>query len=259
MLGEMGVQKFKTKLTIDGGEPFYEVDSSFGWFIPEVFEKQIGLDGGKTTPAWHLVPKNAAPQPEVYSLPTEEARIFSKVAGAHSLQRRSAQCSYLDKVSFVANSGMHGKGYAHGFKTVDTRDWFFSCHFWCDSVMPGSLGVESMHQAMELFSVNQGLADGFLLVDQLRVYSTTDLRIRIVPGAASASVPAPLSAAGSAKVSATDTAALRRALADTQRDVVVDIPGGGAGLVRAVPWSMLGSGSAAFMEQYGVKYPLYTG
>jgi 3-hydroxymyristoyl/3-hydroxydecanoyl-(acyl carrier protein) dehydratase len=26
--------------------------------------------------------------------------------------------------------------------------------------MPGSLGVESMHQAMELFSVNQGLADG---------------------------------------------------------------------------------------------------
>ena len=103
------------------------------------------------------------------------------------------------------------------------------------------------------------VADGFLLVDQLRVYSTTDLRIRIVPGAASASVPAPLSAAGSAKVSATDTAALRRALADTQRDVVVDIPGGGAGLVRAVPWSMLGSGSAAFMEQYGVKYPLYTG
>ena len=309
MLGEMGVQKFKTKLTIDGGEPFYEVDSSFGWFIPEVFEKQIGLDGGKTTPAWHLVPKNAAPQPEVYSLPTEEARIFSKVAGAHSLQRRSAQCSYLDKVSFVANSGMHGKGYAHGFKTVDTRDWFFSCHFWCDSVMPGSLGVESMHQAMELFSVNQGLADGmanpsfehdhgvtkwkyrgqlvpknkvlecevhikkieraggsvtvvadgFLLVDQLRVYSTTDLRIRIVPGAASASVPAPLSAAGSAKVSATDTAALRRALLDTQRDVVVDIPGGGAALVRAVPWSMLGSGSSAFMEQYGVKYPLYTG
>merc|ERR1719201_601097 len=60
-------------------------------------------------------------------------------------------------------------------------------------------------------------------------------------------------------VRATDTPALRRALVDTQRDVVVDIPGGGAGLVRAVPWSMLGSGSAAFMEQYGVKYPLYTG
>ena len=41
MLGEMGVQKFTTALTIDGGEPFYIVDSSFGWFIPEVFENQV--------------------------------------------------------------------------------------------------------------------------------------------------------------------------------------------------------------------------
>ena len=55
------------------------MDSSFGWFIPEVFEKQIGLDNGKTTPAWHLIPKNAGPQPVVYALPTEEARILSKL------------------------------------------------------------------------------------------------------------------------------------------------------------------------------------
>ena len=246
----------------------------------------------------------------MYSLPTEEARIFSKVAGAHSLQRRSAQCSYLDKVSFIANSGMHGKGYAHGFKTVDTKDWFFSCHFWCDSVMPGSLGVESMHQAMELFSVNQGLADGmanpsfehdqgvtkwkyrgqlvpknkvlecevhikkieraggsvtvvadgFLLVDELRVYSTTDMRIRIVPGAASASVPAPLSAGGSAKVSATDTAALRRALLSTRSATLWWTSRAAAGpRARGADGRCLGAGSTAFMEQYGVKYPLYTG
>ena len=93
------------------------------------------------------------------------------------------------------------------------------------------------------------------------MYSTTDLRIRIVPGAASApAVPAPLAVAASVtKVSATDTPALRRALHHTQCDVVVDIPGGGSGIVRAVPVSMLGGGSAAFMEQYGVKYPMYTG
>merc|ERR1719163_507021 len=223
--------------------------------------------------------------------------------------RRSAAIS---TVSFIANSGKHGKGYAHGFKAVDTRDWFFSCHFWCDPVMPGSLGVESMHQALELFSVQQGLtdgitspsfehdigvtkwkyrgqltpknktlecevhvktieraagsctviADGFLLVDSLRVYATTELRIRIVPGTAPAFKPVQV-AAGDAvsglRVSAIDTPAVRRALLETQRDVVVELPGGGAGLVRAVPWSMLGSGSAAFMEQYGVKYPLYTG
>ena len=37
----MGVQKFHTVLSV-GGEPFYEVDSSFGWFLPAVFEKQTG-------------------------------------------------------------------------------------------------------------------------------------------------------------------------------------------------------------------------
>ena len=31
----MGVQKFHTVLSV-GGEPFYEVDSSFGWFLPAV-------------------------------------------------------------------------------------------------------------------------------------------------------------------------------------------------------------------------------
>merc|ERR1719201_1525220 len=60
-------------------------------------------------------------------------------------------------------------------------------------------------------------------------------------------------------VRSSDSTAVRRALLETQRDVVVELPGGGASLVRAVPWSMLGAGSAAFMEQYGVKYPLYTG
>ena len=54
MLGEMGVQKFTTALTIDGGEPFYIVDSSFGWFIPEVFENQVGLDGGKKLSLIHI-------------------------------------------------------------------------------------------------------------------------------------------------------------------------------------------------------------
>merc|ERR1740138_1690860 len=70
---------------------------------------------------------------------------------------------------------------------------------------------------------------------------------------------AKLGASNPMTVRSSDSASFRRALVDTERDVVVDLPGGGAGLVRAVPWSMLGLGSAAFMEQYGVKYPLYTG
>ena len=41
--------------------------------------------------------------------------------------------------------------------------------------------------------------------------------------------------------------------------MVVELTNGQAGLVRAVPMASLGAGSKSYMEQYGVKYPLYTG
>ena len=41
--------------------------------------------------------------------------------------------------------------------------------------------------------------------------------------------------------------------------MAVTLPSGGAGFVRAVSCAALGAGSKAFMEHYGVKYPLYTG
>ena len=80
------------------------------------------------------------------------------------------------------------------------------------------------------------------------------------PSAAPVALPvATLAPSNPVTVRSSDSAGFRRALVDTERDVVVDLPGGKQGLVRAVPVSMLGGGSAAFMEQYGVKYPMYTG
>jgi 3-hydroxymyristoyl/3-hydroxydecanoyl-(acyl carrier protein) dehydratase len=40
-------------------------------------------------------------------------------------------------------------------------DWFFACHFYQDPVMPGSLGVESILQAMQVFAIQQNLAAEF--------------------------------------------------------------------------------------------------
>ena len=127
MLGQMGVQKFHTVLSV-GGEPFYEVDSSFGWFLPAVFEKQVGLDGGKKRDCWHVGAGHAL---DSFALPADEARIFAPLRGPHRLSRRSGQARYLDGVGLSKTGGKHGHGYSHGFKTVDKRDWFFSCHFWC--------------------------------------------------------------------------------------------------------------------------------
>ena len=122
--------------------------------------------------------------------------------------------------------------------------------------MPGSLGVESMHQALELFgrarlrrrhhqralraqrrttkwkyrgqltpknktlecevhlkSVEKGagkatvIADGYLVVDSLRVYEVIDMRLDIVSGFES---PRQSPAAGGLKANAKDTQACRR-------------------------------------------------
>ena len=80
MLGQMGVQKFTTMLTVDGVD-FYKVDSSFGWFLPAVFEKQVGLDNGKHLECWHVINGHALQE---FALPTEEGRIFDAAAlGTH--------------------------------------------------------------------------------------------------------------------------------------------------------------------------------
>jgi len=319
MLGQMGVQKFNTVLEVDG-KPFYEVDSSFGWFLPAVFEKQVGLDNGVKRECWHVANKHPVTR---FALPADEGKLFAGavaagLAPAHLLSRRSDQVRFLDEIGLSATGGEHGKGYGHGFKTVDPRDWFFSCHFWCDPVMPGSLGIEAMHQTLELFCVHTGLgagianatfthdlgkttwkyrgqltpkanrgdvevhiktvekadgavtvtADGYLYVDSLRVYHATGLRIRIAPAAAhllTAPAPAPAlprpaqSAADVTTVSAADAAAVREALLETEQPLVVEGPGVGAVQVHPVPLGSLGLGSAAFMQHYGVQYPLYTG
>jgi 3-hydroxymyristoyl/3-hydroxydecanoyl-(acyl carrier protein) dehydratase len=240
MLGSMGVQKFTTMMSVDGVD-FYQCDSSFGWFLPEVFETQVGLDNGVYMKCWHEreakvakggLEKAAHALAETFNLKGgEESRIFAPAGPSYNgMGRRSEQTRFIDGITMIADSGMHGMGYANGFKTVDVKDWFFSCHFWCDPVMPGSLGIESMHQSLELLCVknqwaagmrsprfehdlgqtkwcyrgqltpknkrldcevhvkkkvaeNGGVtvhADGYLYVDGLRVYSATDLRLRIV-------------------------------------------------------------------------------
>merc|ERR1711968_264027 len=245
MLGNMGVHKFTFDLATKEDGVFYKGETSFGWFVPEVFENQVGLDGGKRLEPWHVVQGLGAAAGLVKYDMTREAdrqRLFSKATG-EQLLRRSKQVEFLDTIEVIPTSGLFKKGYLRGQKIVNKNDWFFSCHFWCDPVMPGSLGVESMYQLMEAFCIHSGvgsnmkqrcfehdlgkvswkyrgqltprnnkmdaevhirsvetsssgdivvLADGFLYVDNLRVYSTKNMRLRVkdVVGGSSRPIPA---------------------------------------------------------------------
>ena len=64
-------------------------------------------------------------------------------------------------MTYVKKGGKHGKGYVYGFKEIDPADWFYNCHFYKDPVMPGSLGLEAMLQAMQAFSILENLGDKY--------------------------------------------------------------------------------------------------
>jgi 3-hydroxymyristoyl/3-hydroxydecanoyl-(acyl carrier protein) dehydratase len=67
----------------------------------------------------------------------------------------------VDEVDVVDGGGRHGLGYLRGRRRIDPDDWYFACHFHRDPVMPGSLGVEAVLQALQVFVLDAGLADGF--------------------------------------------------------------------------------------------------
>lgn len=199
MLGKMGIHRFTFELFIKDKEPegaqknlseyinsyeanyidnnksgaFYKGKTSFGWFVPEVFENQVGLDNGKKTEP-HFVKTNL--QTECFSnidKPSGKAKLLLPSTNLQeyrkTLFRNSSQAEYLDEI----NVNLSEK-YVHGKKTVNTSDWFFSCHFWNDPVMPGSLGIESMIQLMEYYVIHAKSN----VLEQLNIDKDSEIRFR---------------------------------------------------------------------------------
>jgi len=230
---------------------------------------------------------------------------------------------FLDVIDIVPNGGKYGKGYAHGQKTVVKDDWFFSCHFWNDPVMPGSLGIESMFQAMEAYCIHENIAqkfgvkfaafnqcagktswkyrgqltpkndkmdcevhvqsiesdgkggviviaDGFLFVDKLRVYSATNLRMKIETKHGSSSlssaptIPHPVTNGGSF-TAVKSLGELKSKLLDLSKPIYLAdggkqmASGLGMGVEEIFACTPQNLGDKSFMDTYGVDFPLYTG
>ena len=105
MLGTMGIHRFEFELSVEGEGVFYKGSTSFGWFVPEVFEKQTGLDGGKTKMPWHLDAAASRKHPNGTVAPKSELRTYDlgspsawgeiyaaqDLQGSHLLRRRSTQ------------------------------------------------------------------------------------------------------------------------------------------------------------------------
>ena len=144
----MVVQKFTFETSVDG-KVFYKGNTSFGWFLPEDMVYQKGLDGGKVRKPWHL--ENKIKDPELTNISLDGSLIDQKI------RPRDTRLQLFDQVLSGPKIGNHSKGYVFGSKTVDPKDWFFSCHFWLDPVMPGSLGIEAYVELLEYYCLSSGI------------------------------------------------------------------------------------------------------
>jgi 3-hydroxymyristoyl/3-hydroxydecanoyl-(acyl carrier protein) dehydratase len=109
-----------------GSSPFYEGEAVFGYFGAADLARQTGLDDATVV------------EPSCSS----EAITVAAGAAAHP---------YLDLLSDVLvcpTGGRTGLGHAASTREIDPTSWFFAAHFHQDPVMPGSLGIEALYQAM---------------------------------------------------------------------------------------------------------------
>jgi 3-hydroxymyristoyl/3-hydroxydecanoyl-(acyl carrier protein) dehydratase len=139
--GSTIIQHFSFELECDG-EIFFEGKSSFGYFSAEAMAGQTGLDGGKTLLPW----LKGAGQGNL-------GLAIGTTALETSLPK--GKLRLLDGVVVNSNAGNHSEGYAYANRRNNPQDWFYACHFHEDPVMPGSLGIEAMLQAMKVFIQQQ--------------------------------------------------------------------------------------------------------
>ncbi|MDN5917475.1 MAG: hypothetical protein L0I76_20665 [Pseudonocardia sp.] len=141
------LQGFTYELWLDGEDPatvapFYSGQSLFGFFTATALANQTGLDNGASVPNW------------LDQHPHQEVRMIDAAVGA------SGPLELLTRVEVVDGGGRHGGGYLRAVRPVDPADWFFTRHFHLDPVMPGSLGIEAVIQALQAWLLDNGGADG---------------------------------------------------------------------------------------------------
>lgn len=153
------LQKFAFDLSV-AGQPLYEGESVFGYFKPEAMANQLGLDGGRTSlPLYEGQPGEV--HGEWVDLGSAENGFFRPDPLRPYERLSGGQLNLLDRVLVSEQGGEHQQGYLYGYKRIDPQDWFFGCHFYQDPVMPGSLGVEAILQALQVYALKTGLGRSF--------------------------------------------------------------------------------------------------
>ncbi len=156
LLGETIILKYDFEMACEG-KVFYTGFASFGFFTEQALSAQIGLDNGQPVAAWFEQQNILTYKRFDLGLPIVKKMFYSPKPEKPHYRLATNQLDLVHELKIIDNGGKYGKGYVHGLKAVHPSDWFFTCHFYQDPVMPGSLGVEAVFQAIQAYCVQQGI------------------------------------------------------------------------------------------------------
>jgi 3-hydroxymyristoyl/3-hydroxydecanoyl-(acyl carrier protein) dehydratase len=153
------LQTFDYVQSVDG-EPYYSGDTLFGYFSDAALANQTGLDAGRDVPTW-LDEQQPRPATRTIDIAARRADPGARLVTRDHL-------ALLEEVQVVDGGGEFGLGYLRSRRAINPADWFFARHFRHDPVIPGSLGVETVVQALQEWALDTGLGDdlhepGFVL------------------------------------------------------------------------------------------------
>ncbi len=158
-LGGVILQRFTFTLACEE-KTFYEGEASFGYFEAAALQTQAGLDSGQATLPWYKAHAEATAEGLELRDPAVRQRYYVAPSERPYYRLAEGQLDLLERVCLVADGGQHGRGYVYAEATVDPGAWFFKSHFYQDPVMPGSLGVQAIQQALQAYAIHEGLGAG---------------------------------------------------------------------------------------------------
>jgi len=161
-MGNTIIQTFEFNMKVDDMD-YYKGTASFGYFVASALEDQVGLDKGidnhPMTEKKYLNGRDIT----LIDLASDEARqkFYATNLKKPHYRLTDPQLDFLSKVQIVKGGGSDDLGYIYADRPINRSDWFFDCHFFEDPVMPGSLGVESVFQALQVFALEEDLGSKF--------------------------------------------------------------------------------------------------
>lgn len=152
--GKQIIQKFDFQLSA-AGDPIFAGNAVFGYFPPEAMANQIGRDGGQET--MPLFEQTGLGSSTGKSIVLANSTYYQPEIGRPYYHLPEGKLKLLREVFIDPEGGRSQKGIIYANKPIDPKDWFYACHFYEDPVMPGSLGVEAILEAMQVFALQQDL------------------------------------------------------------------------------------------------------